>query len=170
MPPSDDTMDDVTAEGVPPLKWVSFEAISLPVPETWNSVVRTSRTGSKLLEIQIEEGVVLLGLPAMTSLGEDWTLPRFLAELIDGHNVGREILQREPADPILGITESGYYFATQQCVSSSPFGDTWFCTYWTLGLEENRVQQLIGLTGHPDSLKQLLDLIGPLIDAVVPSE
>lgn len=170
MAPNNDTTDEVNAEGTPPLRWVSFEAISLPVPETWNSVTRTSRTGSQLLEIQIEEGTVLLVLPAIQSLGEDWTLPRFLAELIDGHNIGREIVQREPGDPILGITESGYYFATQQCVSTSPFGDTWFCTYWTLGIEENRVQQLIGLTGQPDSLKLLLDHIGPLIDAVVPSE
>ena len=168
MPPNDTTSDDTRA--APPLRWVTFDAISMPLPETWNTVTRTSRMGSKLLEAQVEEGTVLLLLPAIESLGQDWTMPRFLSELIDGHTVGREIVQREPSDPILGITETGCYFATQQCISTSPFGDVWFCTYWTLGIDDHRVQPLIGLSGHPESLKQLLDHIGPLIDAVVPAE
>jgi hypothetical protein len=89
----------------------------------------------------------------------------FLGQMIDNHLLGRQSMQREPAEPITGQTAGGLDFATQQCSSRSPFGDAWYATYWMLQLDALRVQPMIGIASRPEGLTELLGHVWRLIDA-----
>ena len=160
--PTDDTATP-TAEPVE-THWARLDGLSLPVPVTWESVTRTSRTGSQILEIQVAEETSLLVLPPLSPAAHEWSLSSFLTELIEGHAVGREIVRRDPDPAILGRTEGGVDFATQQAVSRSPLGDLWFATYWVLVKDETSIQSVIGLSNRPDAFDELLAVIGDVID------
>ena len=159
------TDDPQIPEAVPvESQWAQFDGLRLPVPATWTPVTRTSRTGSRILEVQVAEETSLLVLPPLSPAAHEWSLSSFLTELIEGHAIGREIVQRDPDPAILGRTDGGIDFATQQAVSRSPLGDLWFASYWVLVKDETSIQSVIGMSNRPDAFDELLAVIGDVID------
>ncbi|MDP7113647.1 MAG: hypothetical protein QGH45_16890 [Myxococcota bacterium] len=162
--------DDANGTTTGPTRWANFDGLRLPVPADWTPVPRTSRSSSRLLEIQVADETSLLVLPRLSPAAHEWSLSSFLTELIEGHVVGREIVQREPDPPILGRTDEGIDFATQRAISRSPLGDPWFATYWVLVVDETSIQSVIGLSNRPEAFDDLLAAIGDVIDGAQFSE
>lgn len=164
MASKDPTTGDTSSPTTGPTRWASFDGLRLPVPADWTPVPRTSRTGSQLLEIQVADETSLLVLPRLSPAAHEWSLSSFLTELIEGHVIGREIVQREPDPPILGRTDGGVDFATQRAISRSPLDDLWFATYWVLVVDEGSIQSVIGLSNRPEAFDALLAAMGDVID------
>lgn len=160
--PTDDT--PTSTDAPVETRWARFEGLQLPVPVAWIPVARTSRSGSQILEVQVAQETSVLVLPPLSPAAHEWSLSSFLTELIEGHVIGREIVQREPDPPILGRTDGGIDFATQRAVSRSPLGDLWFATYWVLVKDETSIQSVIGLSNRPEAFDDLLAVIGDVID------
>ncbi len=151
-----DTPDSIT--------WARFEGLKLPIPADWTPIPRTSRTGSQILEIQVAEETSLLVLPRLSPAAHEWSLSSFLTELIEGHTIGREVVEREPEPPFLGRTDGGIDFATQRAISRSPLGDAWLASYWVLVVDETSIQSVIGLSNRPEAFDELMGHIGEVID------